>query len=311
MPKIITVTAHTAFDQVMTLDSFALGDTLTARSSQAFLAGKGINVAKTLVSLGHPVTALGIVGQQSYNDFETLQSALLQTDFTLVSGKTRTNITLTTPDTGQETHIRTAGYIVTAADCAQLIAQVKAHTQSGDIVVLSGSLPPGAPADLYSRLIAECHLLTAHVFLDSSGEALKAALPAQPYLIKPNHHELEKLTGKKLTDEQAIVDAAQSAIRQGIQWVVVSRGQQGALVVTGDQVLSATIAADLKPMSTIGCGDAMVAGLALAKIQGDDIKAALTLGIACGIANLFTVEPGRFDKNLLADIRNQVFVQSL
>ncbi|NOT85606.1 MAG: 1-phosphofructokinase family hexose kinase [Methylococcaceae bacterium] len=306
MPKIFTVTANTAIDQVITVDDFILGDTLVASNSVQFAAGKGINVAKALMSLEQPVIALGFVGQQSRADFEGLQSALLKTAFTWVKGKTRTNITLINANSSQETHIRAIGYSVNAADCQQLIAKLKAKIQAGDIVVLSGSIPDGAPIDFYKSLIELCHAYGALVFLDSSGEPLKAGLSGRPYLIKPNHHELEVLIGQSLKNEQAIIQAAQAIVNKGVKCVVVSRGNKGALLVTENQVLSTAVANTMgNIISSIGCGDAMVAGLALSKIQGDDFKASLLLALACGTANLFTAEPGRFDKNILENIRNK------
>lgn len=312
MPKIITVTANTAIDYHIAVDTFALGDNLIAHSTLEFAAGKGVNVAKALESLAQQVTTLGFVGQPSRSLFDGLNSPLLKTDFTLISGKTRTNITLSTAHSDQVTHIRTAGYRVTAEDCQQLLRRVKTYTQAGDIVVLSGSLPPGASTVFYKSLIEQCQLQGALVFLDSSGAALKVALTAQPYLIKPNQYELEELMERTLTDEDAIIQAAQALIKQGIQCVVVSRGAKGALVVTKHAALMATVTGEFKPIaSNIGCGDAMVGGLALATLQRYNLNATLKLAIACGTANLFTAEPGRFDKHELASINDQVVVRSL
>ncbi len=314
MPKIITVTANTAIDHVIALPPFALGDTVIAHSSRSFAAGKGINVAKALVSLNHPVIALGFVGQQSRHEFEALQSHLLKTDFTYVDSKTRSNITLTSNAAEAETHIRTTGYTVTAADCEHLFNQLKAHAEAGDSVVLSGSLPPGAPADFYKHLISICHLQGAKVILDSSGVALQDALSACPDLIKPNHNELEALMDTTLPDEPSIIAAAHRIVSQGIPCVVVSRGSKGALAVTAKQVISATLASPPPPtqiISTIGCGDAMVAGLALATLQNLELTAAFKLAMTCATANLFTAEPGRLDKKGLLDAANHIMLNSL
>lgn len=300
MPKIITVTANTAIDLVITTQNLALGDTAMAKNSLEFAAGKGINVAKTLASLQHPAIALGFVGQQSLAAFTALNSPFLQTDFTAVSGKTRTNITLHDQPSGQETHIRTTGYSVTDLNCQHLIAQLNAYVQTDDIVILSGSLPTGAPIDFYKTLITLCHTQGARTFLDSSGEALKTAIAAQPYLIKPNHHELAELIGYPLKNDVAIIQAAHQIIDQGVHCVVVSRGRQGAIAVTAHQALNATIMQDIHPViNSIGCGDAMTGGLALATLQHQPLSATLTFAIACGTANLFTPEPGQFDQSCL------------
>lgn len=312
MPKTITVTPNTAIDCVISLTEFALGDTVVASASVEFAAGKGVNVAKALEALAQPVIAVGFVGQSSLGVFSALNSPLLTTNFIPVCGKTRSNITLSTVPLKQETHVRTTGYSVTAENCQQLLETLTAQTQAGDIVVLSGSLPLGAPPDLYKSLIAACQAQSVVVFLDSSGDALKMALSAKPYLIKPNQQELEALVGRCLPDERAIISAAQAIVAQGIQCVVVSRGEQGALVVTDKHVVAAAVANDRGAViSSIGCGDAMLAGFACARLQQLDLNAAIKLGVACGTANLFTVEPGRFDTLLMESIRQQVTLQSL
>ncbi|MEQ1637350.1 MAG: 1-phosphofructokinase family hexose kinase [Methylococcales bacterium] len=312
MPKIITVTANTAIDHVITVDNFALGGNFIAHSSREFAAGKGVNVAKALECLSQPVIALGIVGEQSKGLFAALNSPLLQTHLTVVKGKSRTNLTLLSINTAQETHIRTSGYRVTKTNCLQLLGKIKAQTGPGDIVVFSGSLPTCVPADFYKTLITQCQSQDALAFLDSSGEPLKAAISAQPYLIKPNLQELEELMGRTLPDESAIIQAAQNIIAQGVKYAVVSRGAEGALLVAENQVLKGAVTNKFGAIiSSIGCGDAMLAGLALATLNQCDLESTLTLAIACGTANLFAVEAGRFDNNLLADISFQVCVQSL
>lgn len=312
MSNIITVTLNTAIDHVLTFDTLTLGENQVAQGNVVFAAGKGVNVAKALESLGQPVSTLGFVGQQTRGYYDALQSPLLQTDFIYLPGNTRSNITLSTLKPLQETHIRTTGYNTTVAGCKQLTEKLTVKIQPGDIIVLSGSLPSGVPPDLYTSLISVCHSQGAIVFLDSSGESLKAAISARPDVIKPNQHELEELTGISLLDEQAILKAAQALIAQGIKQVVVSRGSKGALLVTDRLTLNATVAYPFGPIiSTIGCGDAMVAGLALATLKQSALNATLRLAVACGTANLFTDEPGRFDKQLLTGISRYITINEL
>jgi 1-phosphofructokinase len=312
MAKIITVTANTAIDLFIEVESLTASDNIRAKSSTDFACGKGINVAKAIECLDNPVSCLGFAGRQSLAAFNALNTGLLRLDLTAVAGKTRTNITLYDLDGDKEIHIRTAGFTVTNDDCQQLIEKIAACAEPGDIVILSGSLPVGAPGNLYQAIIEQCHSKAVMAFLDASGTGLVLGIKAKPYLIKPNQQELEDITGRTLPDEQSIAHAARAIIAQGVQWVYVSRGDKGAIAVSESVVLSACV--NSVPgiiVSKIGCGDAMVAGLAIAMLIGLDLNGTLKLGVACGTANLFSREPGRFDNNKLPEIADHVLVKKL
>lgn len=306
--KIVTVTANTAIDYVIEVNNLCLGDNLIAQKTVKFASGKGINVAKAVASLACPVQIMGFVGSKSLALFEELNSELITADYTFVEGETRTNITLSDSQKQQETHIRTAGFSVTAADCQSLITALAARIAKNDIVVLSGSLPNNAPADLYQTLINVCHRKAAIAFLDSSGESLRLGMKAKPYLIKPNKAEFEALVGCSLDNENELIFAAREIIASGVKWVVISKAEQGALMISENIALSAAInnADNDNIISHIGCGDALLAGLAFAKLQGYDADKMLKLAVASGTANLFSAEPGSFRAEKLALIMEQV-----
>ncbi len=312
MAKIITVTANTAIDLFIEVEGLTASDNILAKSTIDFACGKGINVAKAIESLANPVSCFGFAGRQSLAAFNTLNTGLLHIDLTAVAGKTRTNITLHDSADHKETHIRTAGFTVTDEDCQTLIEKIDACAEPGDILILSGSLPPGAPGNLYQTFIELCHRKAVMAFLDTSGTGLISGIKTRPYLIKPNQQELEAIIGMTLPDEQSIVDAARAIIDQGVQRVYVSRGDKGAIAVSEN----AALAAYVNPMpgkivSKIGCGDAMVAGLAIATLGGLGLNDTVKLGVACGTANLFSREPGRFDKNTLSEIADRVIIIKL
>jgi len=307
MPRILTVTANTAIDFCIEIDQLRTGDNLVAKNCVEYAAGKGINVAKAIASLQYQVTALGFVGYQSRQLFNAIRSGFLQTDFTVIDGKTRSNITLADNSKDQETHIRTIGFSVTADDCKRLIEKLEEHAGPGDIVVLSGSLPPGFSNNLYPTLIESCHNKGALAFLDTSGERLIKGLEAQPDLIKPNQQELEEILGRTLNSEKAIVNAARSIVNQDNQWVVVSRGRQGVIVVADKLALAVKVGCNLgKVISTIGCGDALVAGLAIATLGKYPLVDVIKFGVSCATANLFSNEPGRIDPMLVENFRKHI-----
>jgi len=312
MAKIITVTANTAIDLFIEVEGLTASDNILAKSSIDFACGKGINVAKAIESLVNPATCLGFAGDHSLPAFNALNTGLLRVDLTAVTGKTRTNITLFDSADYKETHIRTTGFTVTDDDCQKLIENIDAYAEPGDIVILSGSLPPGAPENLYQTIIELCHSKAIISFLDASGTSLMSGIKAKPCLIKPNQQELEDIIGRALPDEQTIVDAARAIIDQGAQLVYVSRGDEGAIAVSEKLALSACVNhLPGKVVSKIGCGDAMVAGLAVATLGGLDLNNTLKSGVACGTANLFSSEPGRFDKNSLSEIADHLVIRRI
>jgi 1-phosphofructokinase family hexose kinase len=312
MAKIITVTANTAIDFFIEVDGLSARNNLQAKNSADFACGKGINVAKAVESLGFPAVCLGFAGRQSEHLFNGLNSKLLKLDLVAVEGKTRTNITLFDSADNRETHIRTPGFTVTHDDCRHLLDKIDIYANAGDIVIVSGSLPNGAPDCLYRTIIEHCHNKMAIPILDASAKGLAEGLIAKPYLIKPNLRELEELTGISLPDEQAIVNAARGIIDQGISWIYVSLGGKGVIAVGQNVAIKACINLPLDGAVTkIGCGDAMVAGLATAMLQKQDLENMIKSAVACGTANLFSVEPGRLDRARIAEIINHIEISEL
>ena len=312
MAKIITVTLNTAIDLLIEVEGLTDRDNLLAKRSCEFACGKGINVAKAVESLGCPVSCLGFVGHHSTGLFEALKSGLLCVDLIEVEGKTRTNITLTDLASGRETHIRTAGYRVTEGDFDRLIEKFDRYVQSGDIVIFSGSLPPGAKTDCYRNLIEICRRKAAIPFLDSSGPSLSHGIKAGPALIKPNLQELEDVTGCSLTSRQALVEAARAIIGQGVERVFVSLGAEGLIAVDASLALSACVARKSQKTATqIGCGDAMIAGLAVAMMRQLPFEEMARWGVACGTANLISSEPGRIVADDVCKIFNYLQINPL
>lgn len=313
MARIFTITANTAIDHVIEVEHLGQSDNLQARSSIEFAAGKGVNVAKTLESLNCPVTALGFVGQDSVNLFKHLDSKHLKTSFIEVPGRTRTNLTLIDVENPKELHIRTPGYCVTSGHQEKLIQQIKSLICKDDIVILSGSLPPGASDDFYRQLIEICHLQSAITLLDSSGVALQQGITARPYLIKPNQHELAELANQPLMTETDYLSTAKSVIDQGVQWVVVSRGSKGIIAInrTSATVISLHPSSPSAPLCSVGCGDTLLAGIAYALLNQHEPLETFCYGVACASANLTHLEPGRIDKLDVAHYLNRLTIDQL
>jgi 1-phosphofructokinase len=312
MTRIISVTANTAIDLLIEADGLHDRDNLLAEKSAEFACGKGINVAKAVEALGRPVLCLGFAGRRSISAFEELNSDLLHADLIAVEGKTRTNITLSDRSAGRETHIRTSGYRVTSGDCGKLAQKIADSVQAGDIVIFSGSLPAGAPEDFYRTLIGICRRKSAISFLDSSGRSLEEGIKAAPDLIKPNLQELETLAGDRLNDHRDVLAAARALLGRGIARVCVSLGDRGAVAADETGAFEARIKHFPGVKQTqVGCGDALVAGLAVGGLRRLPWQACVRWGIACGTANLYTPEPGRFDAARAAEVLAEVEITAI
>lgn len=257
---VVTVTANPAVDQTIWIPGFRAGQVNRVVREDRSPGGKGINVAAFLAAFGVPVRATGFLGADNaapFSDF--LTTAGIEQRFTLVEGVTRTGVKIVDDAAGETTDINFPGFTVTAAERERVGAEVAAAVTPGGWVVLAGSLPQGVEPDLYRWLTELVHAGGGLVALDTSGPALERALPAGPDLIKPNRAELEELTGRVLGSRDDVLAAARELLAAGAGLVIVSDGAAGALFARGDEAVFAT-PPPVTVASTVGAGDAMVAG---------------------------------------------------
>ena len=205
--------------------------------------------------------------------------------FTFVDGETRTNLKVIDPARHTNTDLNEPGLTVDQETLDHMRDALVAAIRPGDIVVLSGSLPKGAPADTYGSWTAACRTAGARVFLEADGEPLAHGLAAKPYLAKPNNHELSRLTGRALETADDLLAAARTLIADGVERVVVSMGGDGALFVSADGAYRAE-GLRVPVGSTVGAGDSMVAALAYAAEQGMADADTVRLAVATSAANV-------------------------
>jgi 1-phosphofructokinase len=262
----VTVTLNPAIDRTLVIRNFAAGRVHRVESETSTAGGKGVNVASCLARAGHHVAAAGFLGRENAAVFEALFSRLGIADrFVRIGGSTRSGIKVTDPELQQTTDINFPGAAPSAADSAAL-REVLGDLQS-DWFVLAGSLPPGVPPFIYRELTTGLKAGGVRVAVDASGEPLRLAIEAAPDLIKPNVHELEELTGRSLQTADEVLAAARRLVAEGIGCVVVSMGAAGACFVTRDEaVIAVPPALDIR--TTVGAGDAMVAGTLSSFLRG-------------------------------------------
>ncbi len=268
---IVTVTLNPAIDQTIVVDQLTLGAVHRARSSQSNAGGKGVNVAGCLADWGAEVIVTGVLGRDNAAPFEAFFAAKRIDDrFVRAPGETRTNIKIADLATRDTTDVNLPGLAVDAAAYAAVDATLRRVARPGTLVVVAGSLPAGMAEDTLAELVGDLAGLGARVVLDTSGEPLRRALApgrVPPHCIKPNRAELEDLVGRPLAGDADLLAAARELVARGIALVVISRGAEGALFVTAARALVGRLP-PVAALSTVGAGDAMVAGLVAALAEG-------------------------------------------
>ncbi len=250
--------------------------------------GKGLNVARTLRALGQTVTLTGLAGGRTGEALaDGLAGTGIAAELTPIAGETRRTFVVADSVNGQTALFNEPGPAVSAAEYEQFFVSYEKALASSAAVVLSGSLPPGVPADAYAGLIAAATGAGVPAILDASGTALARGAAAGPAVVKPNLAELEAATGHAVSsadrrDLPAVERAARALAGPGTS-VVVSLGPDGLLAVGPDGTWHARPPGHV-PGNPTGAGDAVVAGLADSLVRGQDWPATLRHAVALGTA---------------------------
>ncbi|WP_296665077.1 1-phosphofructokinase [Demequina sp.] len=280
---IVTLTPNPSVDRSITVETLQRGEVHRATDIRVDAGGKGVNVARAISAQGGDAVAiLPVGGPEGHLLEELLDAAEVPRRSVPIAGAARMNVSVLEPD-GTTTKLNEPGPVLSAVEVEALLDATVAAAADAAWVVGCGSLPPGAPVDLYAQLISRAHGLGTLAAIDTSGAPLAAAVAAVPDLIKPNHEELAELVGHDLATLGDVRDAAAELVATGIGVVAVSLGADGALLVTADQAIHAraTISAAL---STVGAGDCMLAGLLHGLSRGLPAADALAQGVAWGAA---------------------------
>ena len=299
MSAVVTITANPALDHTIWVPGFRAGEVNRVARDQLTPGGKGVNVAAVLAVLGVPADVGGFLGTENASLFETFFAERGMGDrFVRLPGRTRTGVKVIDEQAEATTDINFPGLGVDGAALDALTERLAADAGGARWVALCGSLPPGAPPDLYGHLTGIAKAAGASVALDTSGPALTAGVAASPTLVKPNRAELEELVGRAIKDDDALLAAADDLRAGGIETVIVSLGADGALFVTADGAVLAR-PPDVAVVSTVGAGDSMVAGTIAADLHGLPLAETAALATACSVVAISQVgsdlDPHRID----------------
>ncbi len=285
---ITTVTLNPAIDYTLYPERFSIGDVCRCEECVRLPGGKGINVSLLLTSLGVQNTALAVAGGFTGREIARLmKEAGCQTDFLyLPRGDSRINVKIRTPD-GKETDLNPAGPAVPPETLEQLVGKLSALPAGGGLV-LAGSVPPSLPADTYARLLRRVEGKDLLTVVDTSGDALLAALSCRPFLIKPNLEELGQACGIEVHDVMTAKECARELQDRGARNVAVSMGEKGALLVEENGKALFCRAPKGISVSTVGAGDSLVAGFLYGWQLHGTLEGALRWGVAAGSATAFS-----------------------
>ncbi|MFQ6171745.1 1-phosphofructokinase [Oryzobacter sp. R7] len=280
---IVTLTPNPSIDRAITIEALHRGEVHRATGSRIDPGGKGVNVSRALAAQGaDTVAVLPAGGPEGHLMEELLDAAGVARRSVPVSGSLRMNVSVLEPD-GTTTKLNEPGPTLAESEVDALLHETLEAARTATWVVGCGSLPPGVPSGLYAQLVTRGRELGVKVAVDSSGSPMTTAVDARPSLVKPNHEELAELVGRDLPTLGDVVAAARDLVEGGIEVVAVSLGGDGAVLVTADELVHAraTITA---PLSTVGAGDCMLAGLLHGLSSGMTPADALATAVTWGAA---------------------------
>lgn len=283
---IYTVTLNPSLDYIMHLDSFRINTMNRSHKEAVYPGGKGINVSIVLGNLNIPNKALGFIAGFTGNEIERLSNKYgVDTDFIkLDRGASRINVKLRTES---ETEINGGGPQVTPQDLRDLHQKLE-PLKEGDFLVLAGSIPNGVSEDIYKQIMKVFSDRNIHFVVDVAKAPLLSVLKYKPFLVKPNRFELAETFGVELKNEDDIIIYARKLQDLGAQNVLISLGENGAILLTynGD-IINAPVLNGM-PLNTVGAGDSMIAGFIAGYIKTKNFQQALRYGVAAGSATAFS-----------------------
>lgn len=283
---ILTVTLNPSVDISYPLDCLALDTVNRVAHVSKTAGGKGLNVTRVLAEVGQSVVATGFIGGK-LGDFviHQLQEQDISNQFFKIKGETRNCIAIL--HEGMQTEFLEAGPYIDVDEAEGFLNHMSIIAKQFDILTLSGSLPKGLAANYYQDLITMARAYGRKVVLDCSGPPLKAVLAGKdkPTVIKPNLEELETLLGESITlDEERLVSLLSRPLFEGIEWIIISLGAQGAFAKHHNRFYRVSLP-KIKVANPVGSGDATVAGIAWALAEGDDDETLLKKANVLGMLN--------------------------
>jgi tagatose 6-phosphate kinase len=274
-------------------------------------AGKSVNVAKVLKTLGAQPVAVGFLGGERGEQLRSLLTARgIELDFVTVAVPTRQCITIIDQAAGTQTELVEESRPVPPSAYEQLMAVLRRRIPACRAVIMSGTITPGGPVDLYLQCVQLAREAGALSVVDAQGPSLLEALNARPDRAKPNRAELAATAGRELADETAVMCAMRELCERGAQRVVVTAGREPTLAFDGHGAWR-IVAPSIEAVNPIGSGDAFTAGLTWRLLGGADLGEACRWGSAAGAANALTLMAGEVQREEVERLAREVRVERM
>lgn len=283
---IFTVTFNPSLDYVVGLDAFCEGEVNRSQWEELYPGGKGINVSMVLKNLEIANIALGFIGGFTGKEIQRrIKDFGCYTDFVKIkSGNSRINVKI---KADKESEINGQGPNISKKELSELFKKLEA-IKKGDILVLAGSIPAALPEDTYENIMKQLENRGVKIVVDATGELLLRVVKYQPFLIKPNNHELGEMFGVVLNEREEIVFYAKRLQKMGAQNVLVSMAGEGAILIDENGQVH-----EMKPpkgivKNSVGAGDSMVAGFIAGYLKSQDLQEAFRMSVVAGSASAFS-----------------------
>jgi 1-phosphofructokinase/tagatose 6-phosphate kinase len=260
------------------------------------------------------VIATGFVGGPTGTRVvEQLHAEAVLTDFTRIAGDTRINLATIDPTSGEQTEINERGPAVSPEEVVRFLERLDYLAAGAKICVLAGTLPPGAGDDLYARLIKDLLKREILVVLDAEGDAMLEGVRAGASVITPNEREAEELAGQEFSDPGDLAQGLSELLRLGAGEAAITRPDGCAAVVGqgSEQRFLEVRTEPLEPVSTVGSGDAFLAGYVAGRYEGRSPEDCLAYGVACGAESTQHFVAGTVDRTQVDRLLGEVHVHDL
>ena len=308
---ILTVTMNPSIDVSYPLNQLNIDTVNRVTKVSKTAGGKGLNVSRVLSQLDASLTATGVIGGH-FGDYltEQLDKDGIPHSFSKIAGETRSCIAIL--HEGKQTEILESGPEVSKEEQTEFIANFEKLLTDTDYITISGSLPKGIGHNFYSLLIEKATAADVKVLLDTSGETLKTSIESayKPFLIKPNETEIADLLGKEINSESELMDALEDEEFDGIEWIVVTLGADGAIVKKGKDYYKVSIPT-IEVVNAVGSGDSTIAGLAFALAENKSPEDVMKSGMVTGMLNTQEEKTGFINVDNYDSLFNQIKVEKI
>ena len=309
--KVLTVTLHPAVDRILQIEKFQPSDPMHGGVLLEYPAGKGINAARALHRLGVSVLATGFLGKQRFDALATaIRNEGMDASFLPCEALTRTTTIIQEISTGKQFIITEPRQVVTEQEVKLLLQHSDRLMENVDLCLLCGAGEGASLHDAYAKLVALATQKGVHCLLDSSGPSLKEGLLAKPHGVKVNREELSMLAGNMLVNQEEQAAFLQKMVESGIGFAAMSDQAKGMLAEDGNETWAGRLNVD-PVINTIGCGDAMLAGMAKAVLEKLPLQEIVRWGVACGTANTQQLGAGFIEISMVQSFLSRVAVNRI